>query len=141
MAKQARSGEQARQSRLPRTERDRSVDAHVGSRIRLKRTIQGMTQTELGKAVGVTFQQMQKYETGANRVSASKLWALSGVLNVPVSYFFDGLADADVPAGVDPSVSDRYAAELLRAISGITDAKLRNCLLGVAKAVSGTETD
>ncbi|MBB2174772.1 helix-turn-helix domain-containing protein [Gluconacetobacter johannae] len=67
------------------------VDVHVGSRIRLRRTLMGLSQERLADAVGLTFQQVQKYERGVNRVSASRLFELSGVLDVPVSFFFDGL--------------------------------------------------
>jgi transcriptional regulator with XRE-family HTH domain len=134
MAKQRRTAAGSRQGRLPRTERDRRVDAYVGSRIRLKRTIQGLSQTELGTAVGVTFQQMQKYESGANRVSASKLWALSEELDVPISYFFDGL-DTDGASPSEAIATDRYATELMRAVARIRDAKLRDCLLGLVKVM------
>ncbi len=71
------------------------VDVHVGSRIRLRRTLMGMSQTALADSVGLTFQQIQKYEKGGNRVSASRLWQFGQVLDVPVSFFFD-----DMPAGI-----------------------------------------
>ena len=71
------------------------VDVHVGSRVRLRRTLLGMSQEKLGEAIGLTFQQVQKYERGANRVSASMLHRLSYVLDVPISFFFDDLAVAD----------------------------------------------
>lgn len=67
------------------------IDVHVGMRIREKRTLIGMTQIELAKALGVEFQQVQKYEKAANRVSASRLWDIGRVLNVPITYFFQGL--------------------------------------------------
>ncbi len=67
------------------------VDAHVGSRVRLRRTLVGMNQTQLGSALGVSFQLIQKNERGMNRIGASRLWQLSQVLDVPVSYFFEGL--------------------------------------------------
>jgi transcriptional regulator with XRE-family HTH domain len=67
------------------------VDCHVGRRVAEKRRSRGFNQTDLGKAVGLTFQQIQKYENGSNRISASKLWDFAAFLNVPVSYFFDGL--------------------------------------------------
>ncbi|MGB1026977.1 MAG: helix-turn-helix domain-containing protein, partial [Rhodospirillaceae bacterium] len=63
------------------------VDVHVGSRVRLRRTLLGMSQEKLGEAIGLTFQQVQKYERGANRIGASRLWDLSRVLDVPMSYF------------------------------------------------------
>src|SRR5580698_2110252 len=72
------------------------VDLHVGARMRLRRRMQGVSQEKLADALGLTFQQVQKYERGANRVSASKLYEIAAALKAPVSYFFDGLAD---PAG------------------------------------------
>src|ERR671924_1655073 len=68
------------------------IDVHVGSRIRLRRTLLGMSQQKLGEAIGLTFQQVQKYERGANRVGSSRLYDLSRVLDVPVSYFFEDMA-------------------------------------------------
>src|SRR5713226_5149805 len=76
------------ESRLPNP-----VDLHVGARIRLRRRMQGVSQEKLADALGLTFQQVQKYERGANRVSASKLYEIAAALHAPVSYFFDGLAD------------------------------------------------
>ncbi len=70
------------------------IDVHVGKRLRHRRWMAGMTQQQLGDAVGIKFQQIQKYETGMNRVSASRLWELSGALGVPVSFFFDGMEDS-----------------------------------------------
>lgn len=69
------------------------VDLHVGARIRLRRRMQGVSQEKLADALGLTFQQVQKYERGANRVSASKLYEIAAALRAPVAYFFDGLAD------------------------------------------------
>jgi transcriptional regulator with XRE-family HTH domain len=74
-----------------RTHSDIAVDAHVGARIKLRRSLLGMSQVKLGQAIGLTFQQVQKYERGTNRVGASKLWQLAQVLDVPISFFFDGL--------------------------------------------------
>ena len=71
-----------------------AVDVHVGGRIRIRRRLIGMSQEALAQALGLTFQQVQKYERGSNRVSASKLYATAKVLEVPVHYFFDGLSDA-----------------------------------------------
>ena len=79
------------------------IDIHVGSRIRLRRTMLGMSQEKLGEALGITFQQIQKYEKGTNRVGASRLQAISGILNVPVSFFFEDAPDgnpANTPAGM-----------------------------------------
>lgn len=74
-----------------------SVDAHVGQRVRMRRTLLGMSQEKLGEAIGLTFQQVQKYERGSNRISAGTLYRLSQVLDVPVSFFFDTYNDADGP--------------------------------------------
>ena len=71
------------------------IDVHVGSRIRLRRTLLGMSQERLAEAIGLTFQQVQKYERGANRVSASKLWEIAAALKTPVAYFYDGLGDQE----------------------------------------------
>ena len=67
------------------------VDIHVGSRVRLRRILMGMSQSKLGKALNITFQQIQKYERGANRIGSSNLYRLSQILDVPVSFFFDGM--------------------------------------------------
>jgi transcriptional regulator with XRE-family HTH domain len=69
------------------------VDVHVGARVQQKRKSLGLSQTKLGKAVGLTFQQIQKYESGANRISASKLWEISQTLSTPLMFFFEGLQD------------------------------------------------
>jgi len=69
------------------------IDIHVGSRVRLRRTLLGMSQDKVGKALGVTFQQQQKYERGANRISASRLFEMSKILDVPVSFFFDDMPE------------------------------------------------
>ena len=70
------------------------IDVHVGARMRLRRTLLGMSQEKLGEAIGLTFQQVQKYERGANRIGASRLFDLSRVLDVPVSFFFDDMGEA-----------------------------------------------
>src|SRR5437016_10124339 len=76
----------------PKIDTPNPVDVHVGSRVRLRRTLLGMSQEKLGEAIGLTFQQVQKYERGANRIGASRLFDLSRVLDVPVSFFFDDMA-------------------------------------------------
>src|SRR4051794_33147217 len=73
------------------------MDVHVGSRVRLRRTLSGLSQEKLGDALGLTFQQVQKYERGANRISASRLFTLSQVLDVPVSFFFEDMSVASPP--------------------------------------------
>src|SRR5277367_5561364 len=84
--------------RPERESRPSPIDIHVGSRIRLRRTLLGMSQERLGDALGLTFQQVQKYERGVNRVGASRLFDISRVLDVPISYFFD-----DMPEGMSDS--------------------------------------
>ncbi|MDC0738507.1 helix-turn-helix transcriptional regulator [Cognatishimia sp. SS12] len=96
------------------------IDVLVGKRIRARRHAMGISQTELGDAIGVKFQQIQKYETGANRVSASRLWAVAEKLGVDVVYFFEGIRRTDDADGVavDPIdqmefLSDREAIEMM----------------------------
>lgn len=107
----------------PRNGKPNPVDVHVGSRVRLRRTLLGMSQEKLGEAIGLTFQQVQKYERGSNRISAGTLYRLSQVLDVPVSFFFDcyEVADGGDPAivtgnsiGSDDSGISRREARLLR---------------------------
>lgn len=81
-----------------------SVDSHVGQRVRMRRTLLGMSQEKLGEAIGLTFQQVQKYERGANRISAGTLFRLGQVLDVPVSFFFDAYSDPQLPISSHPSV-------------------------------------
>ena len=82
--------------------RSHPVDTHVGNRLRQRRALLGMSQTDLGKAVGLTFQQVQKYERGFNRISSSRLFEFSKVLDVPVAHFFDGADAASSPAKRKP---------------------------------------
>lgn len=82
--------------------RSHPVDTHVGNRLRQRRALLGMSQTDLGKAVGLTFQQVQKYERGFNRISSSRLFEFSKVLDVPVEHFFDGADVASSPAKRKP---------------------------------------
>ena len=95
------------------------VDVHVGKRIRHRRWLIGMTQQQLAEQVGIKFQQIQKYETGANRVSASRLWDIADSLGVPVSFFFEGLQDGDKAAAPKQAVpedlmGDKEALDLVR---------------------------
>ena len=90
------------------------IDVHVGSRIRLRRTLLGMSQERLGEALGLTFQQVQKYERGVNRVGASRLFDLSRVLDVPISFFFD-----DMPE----SLANTYGGQATRRSTGFSEAQ------------------
>ncbi len=126
------------------------VDVHVGARLRQRRTLLGMTQTRLGEAIGLTFQQMQKYEKGTNRVSASRLFYLSRVLDVPVEYFFEEMPSevaASSPANnrgrvkkpvryeLDP-MARRETLELVRAYYKISNPEVRKRLREMAKALA-----
>jgi transcriptional regulator with XRE-family HTH domain len=116
------------------------VDVHVGKRIRHRRWTLGTTQQQLADRVGIKFQQIQKYETGANRVSASRLWDIAAALGVPVSFFFEGMegtpaaggAAGDMPGDL---LSDREALELLRSYYAIPEAQRRR-LFDLARVLS-----
>ncbi|TDK49818.1 helix-turn-helix domain-containing protein [Antarcticimicrobium luteum] len=84
------------------------IDVLVGSRIRARRYALGISQSELGEAIGVRFQQIQKYETGANRVSASRLWAVAEKLGVDIEYFFEGIRSATAQAGLNEKPGERF---------------------------------
>ncbi len=129
------------------------IDIHVGARVRLRRNLLGLTLQTLGKAVGVTYQQLQKYEWGVNRIGASRLFNLSRVLDVPISFFFDDLSPVVAGAGkrrargfseapaaaIDFDVlSNRETVELIRAYYRVTDPKLRKRVLGLLKALGNT---
>ncbi|MCW3474642.1 helix-turn-helix domain-containing protein [Limobrevibacterium gyesilva] len=134
------------------------IDVHVGARIRLRRTLMGMSQERLGEALGLTFQQVQKYERGVNRVGASRLFDLSRVLDVPISFFFDdmpeplahgygaqssnltgrravGFADAQ-DAFADDAFSRRETLELVRAYYRIPDAAVRKKMFELIKSMT-----
>lgn len=111
------------------------VDMHVGQRLRMRRTLLGMSQEMLAERLGISFQQLQKYEKGSNRLSASRLFELSRMLDVPVSYFFDelpndGEVSADAPA--DPLMK-RESLELVRAYYDISDPRIRQHLVDLIR--------
>lgn len=112
------------------------VDAHVGKRIRHRRWMVGMTQQQLADKVGIKFQQIQKYETGMNRVSASRLWDISDALGVGISFFFegiDGMPEVDSPQG--DIMADKEALELVRSYYAIPEAQRRR-LFDLARVLS-----
>ena len=128
------------------------IDVHVGARVRLRRTLLGMSQEKLGDALGLTFQQVQKYERGANRIGSSRLFDLSRVLDVPVSFFFDdmsedtksqspsllmggGLEEPQQAFEHDP-LTKRETLELVRAYYRITDSAVRKRVYELAKALA-----
>ncbi len=126
-----------------------AVDVHVGARLRQRRSLLGMNQTALGDAIGLTFQQMQKYERGRNRISASRLFDLSRVLDVPIEHFFDdmlpevaassptlGGGRAKKPPSYEPDpMAKRETLDLVRAYYKIEDADVRNELRRMTKAL------
>lgn len=97
------------------------VDVHVGQGVRSRRVLRGMTQSVLAEQIGLTFQQLQKYESGANRISASRLWEISQILDVPVASFFDGL-ETDRPDGEDlRDVQLRPDVEMLQTAKAVQE--------------------
>ncbi|ABL69489.1 MULTISPECIES: helix-turn-helix domain-containing protein [Paracoccus] len=103
-----------------------NVDVHVGKRIRHRRWMIGMTQQQLAEKVGIKFQQIQKYETGMNRVSASRLWDIAQAVDVPVSFFFEGLEDGHVHNAVEGDIlADKEALQLVRAYYAMPEAQRR----------------
>ena len=133
------------------TKRPNAMDAHVGSRVRLRRMMMGMSQEKLGEQMGLTFQQIQKYERGINRVSASRLWELSKVLGVTVQFFFEELAFGQDPTnqlGAQPGFAEaestiieflgsRDGLELNRAFVRIRDARVRRSIVELARSLAG----
>lgn len=126
------------------------VDIHVGSRVRLRRTLLGLSQDKLARAIGVSFQQLQKYERGTNRISASRLYALSKVLGVGISWFFEDApstskrrapaaeprAPANEPALEQDPMTANETVKLVRAYYMIEDPKVRKKILHMVRAVS-----
>jgi transcriptional regulator with XRE-family HTH domain len=123
------------------------IDVHVGSRVRLRRTLLGMSQEKLGEALGLTFQQVQKYERGSNRIGSSRLYLLSKILDVPVSFFFDdmpgehaqranpGFGTVGQEEFESERMSKRETLELVRAYYRIADPEVRRRVFDLVKAV------
>ena len=118
------------------------VDVHVGKRIRHRRWMVGMTQQQLGDGVGIKFQQIQKYETGMNRVSASRLWDIALALDVPINFFFEGIEDdaLALEAEMEPEakgdlLADKEALELVRSYYAIPEQQRRR-LFDLARVLS-----
>ncbi len=136
-----------RRTGRPKVETPNPVDVRVGARLRLRRNMLGLSQEKLGELIGLTFQQVQKYERGVNRIGASRLYELSRVLDVPVSFFFDDTDPVRAPAMggfAEPPAEDFEAdvlrkpetIELVRAYFTIEDATVRRRLLDLAKALA-----
>ena len=146
---------------VDRMSRPSPIDVHVGARIKLRRTLLGMSQERLGESLSLTFQQVQKYERGLNRVGASRLFDLSRVLDVPVSFFFDDMPDSlssptgapgrggrvggfaetqDAFSGGEDNIGRRETLELVRAYNRITDAGVRKRVFELIKSMAPPET-
>jgi len=151
---QATSDKPERKVGRPRVGTPNPIDVHVGSRVRLRRTLLGMSQEKLGDAIGLTFQQIQKYERGANRIGASRLFELSQVLDVPVAFFFEempaevakgrgqiksaavpGLAEDQKALDPDP-MTKRETLELVRAYYRIPDPVVRKRIFETTKSIA-----
>jgi transcriptional regulator with XRE-family HTH domain len=126
------------------------IDVHVGSRVRLRRTMLSMSQEKLGDSLGITFQQIQKYEKGANRIGASRLQEIANVLNTPVAFFFEdapstrkggraGFAESESPNYVVDFLSSSEGLQLNRAFVKIKDPKVRRKIVEMVRALSDDE--
>ncbi len=126
------------------------IDAHVGTRVRLRRMLLGMSQEKLGEHLGLTFQQVQKYEKGVNRIGASRLFDLARVLGVPIQFFYDeaptevtdavlapGFSDRPAESYVVEFLSTREGLELNKAFVKIADPKVRRSVVDLVRSLSG----
>lgn len=127
-----------------------AVDRHVGSRVRLRRQLLNMSQEKLGDELGVTFQQVQKYERGTNRVGAGRLWVLARVLDVPVSFFYEGVAETMAQPGfadndqtpiVDDFIQSADGVALAQAFARIKDSKVRRRILELVRTLAAEEAE
>lgn len=135
--------------------RPNPIDIHVGSRVRLRRMILGMSQEKLGESLGLTFQQVQKYEKGVNRIGASRLFDLAQVLRVPVQFFYEeapanghaadttalGMAERPAESYVSEFLGSRDGLELNKAFSRISDPKIRRSIVELVRSISGEDVD
>lgn len=127
------------------------VDKYVGSRVRMRRIMLGMSQEKLGESLGLTFQQVQKYEKGTNRIGASRLQQISEILQVPVSFLFEGgpagpnalsgFSEAQSPAYVSDFLATSEGLALTRAFTRIKDAKLRRSIVELVEQMASRESD
>ena len=115
--------------------RTKRIDAHVGERIRLRRTEAGLTQEQLANALDISYQQIQKYETGANRVSAGRLLEIARTLGVEVGDFFEGLRDATPGPPLEHGGHQRSAIELVRTFGQIRDPEVRAAIAGLVRTI------
>ena len=125
------------------------IDIHVGSRVRLRRMMLGMSQERLGESLGITFQQIQKYEKGTNRVGASRIQQISEILQVPVSFLFeggptgtstaDGFGEGTSPSYISDFLATSEGLALTRAFTCIADAKLRRSIVDLVEQIAARE--
>jgi transcriptional regulator with XRE-family HTH domain len=127
------------------------TDKHVGSRVRMRRMMLGMSQEKLGDALGLTFQQVQKYEKGTNRIGASRLQQIAQILQVPVSFFFEGapvaitigrqegLSEAPSPAYVSDFLATSDGLALTKAFMKIRDSKLRRRIVDLVEQIAASD--
>ncbi len=139
---------------LPRgSRRANPMDVHVGTRVRLRRMLLGMSQEKLGENLGLTFQQVQKYEKGVNRIGASRLFDLAKVLGVPVQFFYDeapaGVRGAEAATGFAEHPGESYVVEFLgsrdgmelnKAFARITDSRIRRSIVDLVRSLAGDDT-
>ena len=129
------------------------IDKHVGSRVRMRRMMLGMSQEKLGDALELTFQQVQKYEKGTNRIGASRLQQISNILQVPVAFFFEGaphIAGSPLPQGPGDVPSPAYVSDFLATSDGLSltkafmripDSKLRRRIVDLVEQIAGEESE
>jgi transcriptional regulator with XRE-family HTH domain len=128
------------------------IDKHVGSRVRMRRMMLAMSQEKLGDALGLTFQQVQKYEKGTNRIGASRLQQISHILQVPVAFFFEGapnlhgsvdggMKEAPSPAYVSDFLATSEGLSLTKAFMRIKEPKLRRRIVDLVEEIAGDEDD
>jgi transcriptional regulator with XRE-family HTH domain len=127
------------------------IDKHVGSRVRMRRMMLGMSQEKLGDSLGLTFQQVQKYEKGTNRIGASRLQQISHILQVPVSFFFEGAPTVPLssrPEGIGEAPSPAYVSDFLatsdglaltKAFTKIADSKLRRRIVDLVEQIASSD--
>jgi transcriptional regulator with XRE-family HTH domain len=127
------------------------IDKHVGSRVRMRRMMLGMSQEKLGDALGLTFQQVQKYEKGTNRIGASRLQQIAHILQVPVSFFFEGAPNSPsshMSAGMSEAPSPAYVSDFLATSDGLSltksfmkikNSKLRRRIVDLVEQIAGEE--
>ena len=124
------------------------IDKHVGSRVRMRRMMLSMSQEKLGDALGLTFQQVQKYEKGTNRIGASRLQQIAHILQVPVSFFFEGAPHSAGHGGMNEAPSPAYVADLLATSDGLSltkafmrikSSKLRRRIVDLVEQIAGID--